>query len=651
MRTRVVLVSGLLALASISATKVAAEADPGGCDTGSWIGGTTNLCHGDLVYRDYIYDDYGANTGLLASSTAPLGSITPTGDIRYLQGEEDTADLRQLRLSVQGNRLVVTFTLNALYDTGSTIGAIAIDADNNSSTGGGTWPTVHIASAGWDVAGTFQQGAPGVSIDTTANTITGSIPLPSGSTWRVQAVTAQSDGTAMNAAFRGIDESGPWFEDSQAAALQSGDISAFGYQVAVADLTSGVTRQAAATPGMHERVYHSAYTVGTGEGMSYQGVPGRGNLLLGQQFHFFGPYQPYAIYLPDQSGPHGLQLALHGAGSSITSLVQQPGFRQQFGELRNRILVTPLGLGPGGWYTGPSERDVIDALNDAEQAYDVNRDKEIMSGYSMGGYGAYIIAEQNPDRFAGIIDWVGYSDCLNGTPLAGDCPLFGADGNPLDYVRNLRWVPTGMLYSAADEIVHVTTAIAMQQAFAATGYPYQWWLHPIAEHNTYALLDNWQKESAYSATMTLVHSPPRVTYRYNPTLDDADYGVVHDHAYWVSQVRTAGAGVGDIDLTTAGCGGSLPTTTATSGGSLALDPVPWTSTGAEVTGNTPITPAPRLTGTLTNVASLTVDSTATCLRDTAISYDITTDGTATVTFSDGRTVHLSGAGEHTGTVN
>jgi hypothetical protein len=45
----------------------------------------------------------------------------------------------------------------------------------------------------------------------------------------------------MNVAFRGTTETGSWFEDQQAAALQSGDISQFGYTVEVAKLTGGVT--------------------------------------------------------------------------------------------------------------------------------------------------------------------------------------------------------------------------------------------------------------------------------------------------------------------------------------------------------------------------------------------------------------------------
>src|SRR3954451_13619537 len=96
----------------------------------------------------------------------------------------------------------------------------------------------------------------------------------------------------MNVAFRGAGEhaqyklnyanpsaygpsgQGAWFEDDQAAALMGGDISQFGYTVATADLAPGVTREQAVGPGLHERVYTSDYALG--EGMSYEGVDGRG---------------------------------------------------------------------------------------------------------------------------------------------------------------------------------------------------------------------------------------------------------------------------------------------------------------------------------------------------------------------------------------
>jgi hypothetical protein len=258
----------------------------------------------------------------------------------------------------------------------------------------------------------------------------------------------------------------------------------------------------------------------------------------------------------------------------MTAYVGKAHFQQEFGQARNRILVTPLGRGAIGWYQGPSERDVLDALDDAERAYQPDASRVMVSGYSMGGYGAPRFATLYPDRFAGLVEWVGYTDCLNGLPYVGDCPaIYGANFNPTDFVRNLRWIPAGMLYAGADELAHSTSAVALQQAFAATGYSYTWWMHPVvAEHLTLGILDDWRKESIYSAPWTRMGNPPQVTYRYDPNLDDHTYGLVHGHAYWISNLTTTGVGAGEVDLTTQGCGGSLPLTQPTNG--AGTDPVP-----------------------------------------------------------------------------
>src|SRR4051812_2833265 len=219
----------------------------------SWVGGSVELCHGALVYGDYVDDDYGADNG--SRTTSHTASLAPTaGDQSYPAGQEATADLVRLTLTAEGDKLRVSGLLNALYKPDSTILAVAIDSDHNQATGGGKWGSLGVSSRGWDKIAYFKTGDPAT------NTIGGTMPLPPGDKWRVQAVTAQSDGTVMNVAFRGVDEqagfkgndassnasprAGSWFEDKQATALAGGDISQFGYDVSVADLRSGTTSAA-----------------------------------------------------------------------------------------------------------------------------------------------------------------------------------------------------------------------------------------------------------------------------------------------------------------------------------------------------------------------------------------------------------------------
>ncbi|MBW3657703.1 MAG: prolyl oligopeptidase family serine peptidase [Actinobacteria bacterium] len=653
--------------ARASATPAGGYADlpgEGPCHRPSWIAGTVEYCDGALVYRDYVYDDYGADTGqAFASSTGTLSR--PAGDERYPVGAEATADLIDLTLEVVGDELRATFELNALYEPGQTIAALALDTDPGAATGGGAWPGLDVASDGWDVFAAFDEGDP------ETNLIVGTLPLPAGDTWRVQAATAQAaDGNVMNVAFRGVDEQagstmqesvsgmtdhGYWWEDLQSDALHAGDISDFGEVVRVSDLTGGVTRAAAVGPGLHERVYTSAYTLPPGEGMSYTPIPGRGtggaSPTFAQNFHYFGKYQPYGIYLPEEAGPHGLQFVAHGSNQNHGAFVNQPGFQRTFAHDLDRVIAVPLARGPHGYWSDVSERDGLDVLADVLAHYAIDEDQLFMSGYSQGGYATFRMAQLYPHLFAGFITWVGFTgDAGNNPSGEGDAGLVtaGAIHNAVDYVGNLRHVPGSMIFGTADELVHVTSAEAMAQEFRARDFPYRYYQHPTGDHFVFAVADDWRKEGEDTRGRTRVERPARVVFRTDPAQGNPDYRILHDRAYWVSALRGIEEGALSVDLTSAGCGGSIPTVTA--GRDAGTEPVPWVSDFHEVTGHRDLEQANRLQGTLANVASLTVDVAGACLTTDAVPYALTTDGPVTVTLTDGRVLTLAAVGEHTGTI-
>ena len=629
----------------------------------SWVAGQSALCQGALVYGDYVGDDYGAGAGQALNNR--IGYLSPgAGDQDYPAGQEATSDLIRLTLRVSGKRLVVSGLLNALYKDDQTVLGLAIDTDDDQSTGGGEWKGFGVSSKGWDKFATFKRG------NARKNTVGGTIKLPKGKVWRVQAAVANAEtGKVMNVAFRpderaGFGEnpngnaadsaSGSFFEDEQARALQAGDISQFGVKVRVLYMQRKVTRAARPRTGFMERVYTSDHTLPPGEGMSYDGVPGRGNgggnaqLGFEQSFNFLGRYQPYGIYVPKKPGPHGIQTVFHGSGSNLTGLVGQPGMQQRFGEELNRILVTPEGRGTEGWGSDISERDILDVLADVEANYRVDEDRVFAGGYSQGGYVTYRTASLHPDRFAGAVVWVGFTgDSSNGNP-AQPSYTAGAVGNGVDLVKNLKNVPAVMLYATADELVHVWQGVAIEQAFESAGNVYRFYQHPAAEHLTFAGLDDWRKEAAYTKDLRLVRNPPRVVFTTAPFLDAPQYGIRHDRAYWLSDVRGRGGpdDYATVDLTSAGCGGSLPELERTSG--TGEDPVPWTSEEQRAAGTKALAKQARLSGTLTNVASATLDAGRACLSG-PLAYDITSDGPARLRLSDGRTLELP-AGRSTGTL-
>lgn len=628
------------------------------CGGTSWFAGSTDVCDGSVVYRDYVNDDEGADTGGLGydarSTQNAFGTLAPpAGDVRYPDGQESTADLVRLTLTRVGSRVQVVAEVAALHDPRSTVLALAVDSDGNPRTGGGTWPGLGVRSGGWDEVVRITGGDP------RTNTLRGSFPLPRAAAWRVQAVTAQAaTGTVMNIAFRGVDEhaaykldydsspttptgQGAWFEDRQAAALRSGDVSAFGYTVRTADLRRGVERLAHVGPGLHERVYTSRYSLG--EGMSYAGIDGRGDGgtakgFFAQVFNLLGRYQPYGVYLPRAAGPLGLQMEWHGSNQGIVAQINQPGMQRRFGEELHRVLVVPEARGPNGYGSDISERDLLDVMADASRVFHTDPARTFSSGYSQGGYLAFRMAMLHPDRFAGFTAWVGFTgDDANGAGQSAVSVTAGAVGNMIGFVGNLRHVPGSMLFSGADELVQVPSSTAMQRAFAATDDVYTWFMHPAADHFTYALADDWTKEAAISRDERLVARPSRVTFRTDPLLDAPQYGIRHDRAYWVSGLRGRASGPLSVDLSSAGCGTVAPVLARTQGAGTA--PVPWVSISQQATGSRHGAATQVLTGNLTNVRDVTVDLAGACLRRGA-HYRITSDGPAVLHLSDGAVVRL-----------
>ncbi|MEY2446768.1 MAG: hypothetical protein QOH79_244 [Acidimicrobiaceae bacterium] len=625
------------------------------CGQGSWVAGTVDLCAGELVYRDYVYDNFGARPaipgitlpqiieGLQFQSIPNLdayGGLPPAGG----QKDHDQTDLVALRIRVNGTQLHVSAELNAMTVPNAAKLAIAIDTDGNAA-GGGAWPDANISSAGWDEEHAFAAGDPNT------NLIEGDIPKPPGTTWRIWAVVAKPDGTPMNVAFRGIEETGWWWEDHQADVLADGTLPAdMSVTVDVLnDFDAATTRRADVPPGgKRQRVYISQYTLGAGEGIDDNGVPGPGytpgspGASVSQAFTRIGKYQPYGFYEPAQPAPHGVQLALHGLAENHSARLYLTGtsgnFMARFGEDQNRLIATPLGRGWKGWYSSYSERDAFDVLADVEANYPVDTDRVVMSGYSMGGFGAMRLAALHPDLFAGVVNWVGFTgDIFNGTPLGG--AFFtngsggGADVNVVDLMGSLRHVPMVALYSGEDELVHVQTAVELRQRLSDLHVPSIFYLHPVAEHLTYALFDDWTKESDATATDTLVHDPAHITFRTDRGLYEPDLGLVPDRAYWVSAIVPAADGAASVDAVSLGCNGvDEPITSDVPG--AGPDPVPWESNEVHVTGFDHRAAANRLELTLTNVSSLHVDLGRACLTD-AVDVHVTTDQPATITFSNG----------------
>jgi len=644
---------------------------PAPCGRGSWVAGSVEVCAGEVVYRDYVYDDFGATQlGTTFPRGGAYGFLPPAGAQQEGQPAErrNTTDLVALRLRRDGGAVAVDAELNTLVDRATTRVVVAVDRDADPATGGGPLPGLvadpqrgtTASIRGWDELVEL-------ACDAATNRCAGAFTAPPGAV-TVWALAARAgDGAVMNVAFRGTDETGFWWESHQASAIAGGDLSAYGLRVEPADLDPATTRRFETPRGrVLQRVYVSAHPLG--EGVSDDGVPGPGqaggNPLAGglsQAFNLLGRYQPYGFYLPRAAGPHGVQLVLHGLAENHSGRLYFPSadgsFAANVGEARNRILVAPLGRGWRNWWSSYGERDAWDALGDAIANHDVDPSQRFVSGYSMGGYGTLRLGSLYPDLWAGALNWVGWTgDLLNGTPAGGQFAdggsSGGAVGNALDLVANLRHVPIANVYGGADELVHVHQALALRSELARLRVPSMFWLHPSAEHVSPMLADDWTKESDWSAGRTLERSPATVTFRTDERLFLPDLGLVPDHAYWVWSVDPAGPGYADVEARTLGCGGAEPAYEVREGVGP-LDPPPLlASVSQEVAevGRVPVPVAPRVEVSTRNVASLAVDAGGACLGPGPVDYVVRSDGPLVLRLTDGRTLTVPGAGEWSGTL-
>ena len=143
-------------------------------------------------------------------------------------------------------------------------------------------------------------------------------------------------------------------------------------------------------------------TAATGQALA----PGTSNrtLLRGKE-----PPVHYALSIPanySPSKPVPLILALHfgvgggdaaGAGRSVLSILVRPALEEL-----GAIIVAPDSL-RGDWSTPENERAVKELLDDVRGSYSIDPKKIAVTGFSMGGAGAWHIAEKYPDYFSAVI--------------------------------------------------------------------------------------------------------------------------------------------------------------------------------------------------------------------------------------------------------
>lgn len=675
------------------------------------VSGAMAYRDGEFLWQDWLYSDDGAHETPDPSDPRTSGNLfsKPNGTYTYPTGpgyDDDAADLVEFRVKPTRTATLFRITLNTLQNPRLIAFSIALGGRRgvlhsfpdgaNVSAPAKLFLTVHPATGRKLVANLVHASndtrvkgrAPRVKVDMYRKQITVSVPhtnwnprrttvrmamgiglwdaahhdylLPQATATATEpggAGTDQHPAAFFNVAFRtNAEEPYPsvtastgvltdprwWRDEAQGKALAAGNISEFHANVSFRKLWKKVTDNSQVPKtGPIDRILPSHFQTGPGAQFSKQcGLQGSSDPKSCVP-EYEGRLQPYEIYVPpggQPKGGYGLTLMLHSLSANYNQYMNTRNQREFADRPVHSITITPEARGPDQFYEGLGEADVFEVWAAVAHLYHLNPAYTDITGYSMGGFGTFDIGAQFPDLFG------------RAQPTVGE----ETDNDVLPSFRNL---PVLMWNNTADELVPATDYGPTADKLASLGYRYQLdafqpcdnpHCSPVfPDHLELAINDQFAPAAAFLGTAKVDRNPAHVTYVVDPARDASEYGVVANHAYWVSglSVRTAGS-IGEIDAISEGFGVGDPAASGSHAGTGELvggnfGTLVYASS-TQTWGRTPKSAVRNVIKlTATNIAKASIDVKRARVNCHA-TVDVTSDGPIAVTLAGcHRVVHGS----------
>jgi predicted peptidase len=202
----------------------------------------------------------------------------------------------------------------------------------------------------------------------------------------------------------------------------------------------------------------------------------------------------YQVFVPEDWTPHHkwpVILALHGAGERGSDGLLQttvgigPAIRLHRSVIE-AIVVMPQCPKNYWWMLPPIDDMAMAALAAATKEFHGDARRTYLTGLSMGGYGAWYLAQKYPGRFAALVVICGgirppaaaqkaYPDLVKYTPP--DSPK-----SYLAAAERVGKIPVWIFHGADDEIVPVTESQRMAEAMKQVGAEVHYTEYPGVGH-------------------------------------------------------------------------------------------------------------------------------------------------------------------------
>ncbi|HWE55527.1 MAG TPA: hypothetical protein VG435_08435 [Acidimicrobiales bacterium] len=367
---------------------------------------------------------------------------------------------------------------------------------------------------------------------------------------------------------------------------------------------------------------------------------------------FLGRYQPYAVEVPPSydfahPGPTPLTWILHSLDANLNQYgTLDPTQVVQECDQRSSICATTEGFSEGQWYYSEAEVDFWDVWRQMAGSFDLNPDATTLTGYSMGGWATYKLAEEYPDLFGQAMPLEGPVIC--GLRVAGSVQGYAGgtqctdDGDSAPLLVNLKWIPFVMTCGVVDELVPYPGCTANAQALRSmTPTPYR--VDEFTEtedHLAYAVQNDFTAPDARldRPSADRVLDPGSFTYVFYPDLQSVVDGagaagqIGPTRDYWVSGLTGRNVAPGTRATVVADSRAHpAPNLTAAATTTAGIGPTGWVE--QDETWSAGAVPAATAAGslTLTDVATVTVDTVAARLTHGRLL--VTTDGATALTLA------------------
>ncbi|MFI4875681.1 MAG: prolyl oligopeptidase family serine peptidase, partial [Blastopirellula sp. JB062] len=208
-----------------------------------------------------------------------------------------------------------------------------------------------------------------------------------------------------------------------------------------------------------------------------QWTTARGLLVRGYRSAIDDSAQPYGLHIPeglDLTKPVPLYVWLHGRGDKETDLYFIHNRQRKKGYVApdDAITLHPFGRQCIG-FKSAGEIDVLDAIEDVSQRYQIDPQRIVLMGFSMGGAGAWHLGAHYADRWVAMSPGAGFAETARyqklkpeNFPPSYTQTLWGCYDVP-DYVRNLFNLPVIAYSGEIDK--QIQAARVMEEAYAAEG--------------------------------------------------------------------------------------------------------------------------------------------------------------------------------------